>query len=88
MHTRPHTASHFHEKAQRVKPSYESGMKITYDAASKRTIVAFRGRITVLPETYEFEAQGIAAGELYCRRHRWDPHEQAAPAKNSFRSLY
>lgn len=71
-----------------VKKPYEPGMKVTYDPASRRVVVAFRGRITVLPETYETEAQGTAAGESHCRSHGWNPGEQAHSLKRPLRTLF
>ncbi len=32
----------------KLKPEYETGMKVVYDPHSKRVVVSFRGRITVL----------------------------------------
>jgi hypothetical protein len=66
-----------------VKAGYEPGMKVNYDPNSKRVIVAFRGRIIVLPDLAETEAAGIAAGESYCRVHGWSPAER----KSGTRSL-
>jgi hypothetical protein len=64
-----------------MKPTYEAGMKITYDATSKRVVVAFRGRISVLPGNYESETDGIKAGELYCRQHGWVPSDPSGKKK-------
>ncbi len=46
-------------------------MKVTYDPTSQRVVVAFRGRITVLPGSYDTETKGIAAGETHCRGQGW-----------------
>jgi hypothetical protein len=67
-----------------VKPIYEPGMKITYEPRSKRVVVAFRGRITILPESCETELQAVAAGESHCRRAGWNP---ADPAKDGRKLL-
>jgi len=69
-----------------MKPSYEPGMKINYDPVSKRVVVAFRGRIVVLPDSYESEPAGIAAGETYCHRQGWKPRDKK-DKKHKFRSL-
>lgn len=71
-----------------VKPSYEHGMKITYDPGTKRVVLAFRGRITVLPDVYETEALGAAAAELYCRSHGWKPTEQGSTGAKRLNSLF
>ena len=70
-----------------MKNTYEIGMKINYDPVSKRAVVAFRGRITVLPIAYETESEAFAAGESHCRSLGWAP----APRKDvqrGFRSLW
>jgi hypothetical protein len=53
------------------KADYETGMKVVYDRLSKRVVVSFRGRITVLPESFEQEAEAVKAGENYCKQHGW-----------------
>lgn len=63
-------------------------MKISYDATSKRVVLAFRGRITVLPGTFETEAEGTEAGEFHCRTLGWKPHDQARDAARRVRSLF
>ena len=70
-----------------MKPTYEPGMRITYDATSKRVVVAFRGRISVLPETYESEDKGTAAGEGFCRHQGWKPQDQDKRDRK-FRSMW
>lgn len=70
-----------------TKAVYEPGMKITYDPVSKRVLVAFRGRISVLPDAVESEADAVSAGESYCVRHGWNPAEKARRNMN-FRSLW
>ena len=55
--------------------SYETGMKVNYDPDTGRVIVAFRGRIVVLPEQFDSECAGVAEGENYCRRNGWSPGE-------------
>jgi hypothetical protein len=62
---------------QVVKPEYESGMKIVYDGTSRRVVVSFRGRISVLPEACGTPEEGVAAGESYCRNHGWVPNRSA-----------
>ena len=52
---------------------YEMGMKVFYDPLSLRVVVSFRGRITVLPEVFEAEADAIAAAEQHCRGQGWNP---------------
>lgn len=64
-----------------VKSAYEPGMKLSYDETTKRVVVAFRGRIAVLPDTYENEERAIAAGELHCRRLGWNPEVREKPAR-------
>ena len=63
-------------------------MKVTYDPASKRVVVAFRGRITVLPESYESEATGVNAGEAHCQRLGWNPEQAKVAGKKFFRSMF
>lgn len=62
--------------------SYEPGMKITYDPISQRVVVAFRGRIVVLPETYENEPSARAAAEAHCRRLGWVPLDKNKRARS------
>lgn len=69
-----------------MKRSYEPGMKISYDPSSKRVVVAFRGRITVLPDTFDSEALGTEAGEFHCRSHGWSPADHTG--KISLRTLF
>jgi hypothetical protein len=71
-----------------MNPTYEPGMKITYDQTSKKVVVAFRGRITVLPEICETEEDGLKAGEKFCRGQGWKPDEQGKPKKTFFKSLF
>lgn len=68
--------------------TYEPGMKIKYDPRSKRVVVAFRGRITVLPGEHDTEALGIAAGEAHCRTHGWDPSPNQHAGHRRVRSLF
>jgi len=63
-------------------------MKITYDPTSKRVVIAFRGRISVLPDAYESETQGLAAGEFHCRKLGWTTRTHTQTANNAFRSLF
>ena len=71
-----------------MKSSYEPGMKINYDARSKRVVVAFRGQIKVLPEMLDTEAEAIAAGERHCRQQGWVPADADSTRKKHFRSLF
>lgn len=71
-----------------MKSSYEPGMKISYDPGTKRVVVAFRGRITVLPDTAETEAAAIAAGERHCHNLGWAPSDKDSTRKKHFRSLF
>lgn len=71
-----------------MKRSYEPGMKVSYDSDSKRVVVAFRSRITVVPGTFETEAEGIAAGEFYCRTHGWRPSDQTHATAKRVRSPF
>jgi hypothetical protein len=56
-----------------LKAIYETGMKVVYDQSSKRVVVSFRGRITVLPESFDNESDAVKAGEHYCRQNGWNP---------------
>ena len=88
MHAFSQTNSPVHARLCPVKPTYEPGMKISYDRTSKRVIVAFRGRITVLPESYDSEENGIGAGESHCRRLGWTPQLHGKSERNTLRSLF
>ncbi len=59
----------------KTKPDYEAGMKMLYDALSRRMVVSFRGRLTVLPDAYDNEAEALKAGERHCREHGWAPQK-------------
>lgn len=61
-----------------TRPGYETGMKLVYDAHTKRMVVSFRARLTVLPATYESEQEAIQAGEQFCRQHGWKPETATA----------
>jgi len=78
--------SHVHERIQPVKPTYEPGMKVSYDPTTHRVVVAFRGRITVIPGTYDSELRGIAAGEAHCRGQGWKPRDESQQKKSRFNS--
>lgn len=54
-------------------PNYEPGMEVLYDAPCQRVILHFRGRVIVLPGTYDDEGAGRLAGEQHCRRLGWIP---------------
>lgn len=71
-----------------MKSSYEPGMKISYDPGTKRVVVAFRGRITVLPDTQETEAAAITAGERHCQKLGWVSSDTDSIRKKHFRSLF
>lgn len=88
MHACSHTITHVHAKIKPVKRSYEPGMKISYDAVSKRVVVAFRGRITVLSGTFETEKEATEAGEFHCRTHGWRPSDQTHTTANRVRSPF
>ncbi len=60
---------------EHTKPEYETGMKIVYDAATRRVVVSFRARVSVLPGTHDTESEAVKAGEAYCRQHGWKPDE-------------
>ena len=70
-----------------MNSTYETGMKVNYDSTSKRVVIAFRGRITVLPGNYATEDEAVKAGELFCRTHGWVPSDPSQ-RKNSPRSLW
>jgi hypothetical protein len=44
------------------------GMSIEYDELSRTVTVTFLGKRTVLPGTYPTRAEGMRAGEAFCRR--------------------
>jgi hypothetical protein len=88
MQTSARTSSPIHERILPVKPNYEPGMKIQYDPTSQRVIVAFRGKITVLPDTYDSEEKGIKAGEAHCHRHGWKPQDHGKTKKAYFKSWF
>jgi hypothetical protein len=88
MHAAGPTITHVHAKITPVKRSYEPGMKVSYDAGSKRVVVAFRGRIKVLPGTFETEGAGTEAGEFHCRTQGWKPNDQAHADAKRVRSLF
>lgn len=69
-----------------MKHTYEPGMKVRFEPRSKRVVVSFRGKITVLPEPYETEDQAVAAGESHCRRAGWNPGHAAADGRQLIRS--
>ena len=65
--------------------SYEAGMRISYDADSRRVRLTFRGRIIDLPARCTSEAEAIRAGEAYCWYHGWRP--RPAPAARTSTSM-
>jgi hypothetical protein len=50
---------------------YEPGMRITFDPATKRARVAFRGRLIELPGSFDTELDAVRAGEEHCKRNGW-----------------
>lgn len=71
-----------------MKRTYEPGMKVSYDPTSKRVIVAFRGRITVLPGTYESETLAVEGAEAHCRLLGWKPNGAVGSETRSLRTLF
>lgn len=59
------------------KPEYEAGMKVVYDSQSRRVIVNFRGRVHVLPDTYDNERDAVSAGERHCTHLGWNREDGA-----------
>jgi len=57
---------------------YETGMRITFNAATRTVAVAFRGRLLTLPGIYPDERAAVTAGERYCMQQGWD--ERPAPS--------
>ena len=51
--------------------AYETGMRISYDSASKKVSVAFRGRLLTLPGEYSTMQEAVRAGEGHCRHLGW-----------------
>lgn len=58
-----------------ITPTYEPGMKIEYDPVTHRVVIAFRGRISVLPGSVETKDEAISAGERFCRQNGWKPED-------------
>ena len=67
-------------------PEYEAGMRVIYDAQSQRVIVNFRGRVVVVPGSYEDEHTGKLAGEAHCRTLGWAPNTRQQ--QGQFRSAW
>ncbi len=65
-----------------TKKNYETGMKITYDQKAKTAMVAFRGRVTVLPGPYTTEGEAVNAGEKHCKANGWDENAGAGDPKS------
>ena len=55
----------------RLLMQYEDGMQIIWDVVSRQVVVIFRGDITSLPQKFQSRAEGIAAGEEFCRDAGW-----------------
>jgi len=51
--------------------SYEPGMRISYDAASKLVTITFGGRVITLNGEYETERDAVKVAEDHCRRNGW-----------------
>lgn len=65
---------------------YEPGMKFTYEKASGKVSVTFRGRIAVLAEAFASEDDARTAAEAYCRRLGWKGKEKSnAQSQLAFR---
>jgi hypothetical protein len=58
-------------------------MKIAYDQNTRKATVAFRGKLTVLPNEFCSEAEATRAAEKYCEGQGW----VREPAKDSARSI-
>jgi hypothetical protein len=52
------------------KPTYEAGMRISYDIRSLEVTVAFRGRIIMIGVSAN-EHDAVNAGESHCQRLGW-----------------
>jgi hypothetical protein len=63
---------------------YETGMKVTYEPRSQTVIVAFRGRLQVLPGRYPSESEGLTAGESFCRVRGWRPERQTPSLRSAW----
>ena len=63
---------------------YETGMKVTYEPRSQTVIVAFRGRLQVLPGRHACESEALNAGESYCRSLGWRPQKQTASLRSAW----
>lgn len=50
---------------------YEAGMTIFYDVVSKAVIVEFRGKFVTLQGPFADTAEGVHAGEEFCRKLGW-----------------
>ncbi len=58
-----------------TRSEYETGMNVVYEPQSRRVVVNFRGRVQVLPDSYDSEYEAVTAGELHCRDLGWRPHD-------------
>lgn len=54
---------------------YEEGMTIIYDVVSKAVIVEFRGKFVTLQGPFADKAEGVRAGEEFCRKRGWKDRE-------------
>jgi hypothetical protein len=52
-------------------------MRISYDKASRKVTVSFRGRITAIDGLFASEADAIRAGEIFCWKLGWHPEEKS-----------
>ena len=71
-------------KLRATTNGYEFGMKVTYEPRSQTVIVAFRGRIQVLPGRYASESEGLSAGESFCRVQGWQPQEPPGSVRSAW----
>ncbi|TAK98615.1 MAG: hypothetical protein EPO08_18675 [Rhodospirillaceae bacterium] len=60
-------------------------MRVSYDRASMKVTVSFRGRIKMIDGTYASESEAISAGEMYCRRLGWQPETKSRSAVSMMR---
>jgi hypothetical protein len=75
-------------KGTHMNAGYETGMKIMYEPQSRAVVISFRGRIRVLPGRFGSEAEGITAGESYCRLNGWRPAMVQSIGNVIFRSAW
>jgi hypothetical protein len=71
-------------QSRAMTSGYENGMQVTYEPRSQTVIVAFRGRLQVLPGRYVSESDGLAAGESFCRLQGWHPRKGPAALRSAW----